>query len=94
MTPADQCNYCSAPIRWVQMAKTGANMPVDVDPDPQRGNVIQLGGKYGVLGPRPAEAARARGQQLYLHHAVSCPYAARWQDKKRTGGPSGKKARR
>lgn len=84
MTPADQCNHCAEPIRWVT-TQAGKNMPVNAAPDPDRGNVIKLGHQWGVLGPRPATAARGRGVELYLHHAVTCPYAARWQGAKVSG---------
>lgn len=80
MTPSDQCNHCAEAIRWLTTA-AGKRMPVNAAPDPERGNIIILGGHAGVLGPRPATAARYAGKVLYLHHAVTCPYASRWQDK-------------
>lgn len=76
-TPRDQCNHCAAPIRWMTTV-AGKNMPVDAKPDPDRGNVVRLGGRVGVLGPSQAAAARAAGQQLYLAHAASCAFASRW----------------
>lgn len=76
VTPDDQCNHCAAPIRWLTTS-TGARMPVDAAPDPDRGNVVRLGGVASVLG-KQAAAARAAGVELYLHHAVSCPFADRW----------------
>lgn len=84
MNPADQCNYCAEPIRWMTTS-AGKHMPVNAEPDPGRGNVVRLGHQVGVLNVRQATAARARGVELYLHHAVTCPYAARWQ------GPKGKR---
>jgi hypothetical protein len=77
MTPADQCNYCAAPIRWL-ITGTGKRMPVDAAPDPTNGNVAILGGKAAVLGPAKATAARAGGVELHLHHAVNCPHAKQW----------------
>lgn len=53
-------------------------MPLNDRPDPDRGNVIVLSGGAGVLNTGQAAAARARGVELYLHHAVTCPYASHW----------------
>lgn len=80
MTPADQCNFCSEPIRWMTTTN-GKNMPVNAKPDPDRGNVIRLTSGAGVLGAKQATAARAHGVELFLHHVVTCPYAARWRSK-------------
>lgn len=94
MTSADECNYCFAPIRWLPTA-AGSVMPVDADPDPDRGNVIVIAGKAGVLGLARARAARAGGESLYLHHAASCPHKAAWnkpKPKPRKGRPAPRKA--
>lgn len=77
MSPADQCNFCSAPLRWLT-SSTGAKMPVNAKPDNDRGNVVVLGGKAGVRGPARARAARTAGVELYLHHAVTCPDVKTW----------------
>lgn len=76
--PPEPCNYCTDPIRWLT-TRRGARMPVDADPDPDRGNVVVVGGQAGVLDRRRAAAARNRGVPLYLHHAASCPHAHRWK---------------
>ncbi|MDN5861747.1 MAG: hypothetical protein L0H84_24365 [Pseudonocardia sp.] len=81
MSPADQCNYCAAPLRWALTA-AGKRMPLDAAPDAQRGNVLLLGGRAAVLGPGPARGARSDGQTLYLPHAVFCPHARHWSTKK------------
>lgn len=60
----------------------GKRMPVDARPDPERGNIVRQGDHAGVLGPGPAAGARARGVPLRLHHAVTCPFAARWNRRK------------
>jgi hypothetical protein len=73
----DRCNYCSAGIQWLT-SSTGKRMPVSIEPDPDRGNVIVRGSNAGVLGPGPAAAARAQGEPLFLHHVVDCPHADRW----------------
>lgn len=72
------CEHCEAPIQWLTTS-AGKQMPVNAAPDPERGNVVLLGARAGVLGAGQAAAARARGVQVFLHHAVTCPFAHRWQ---------------
>lgn len=79
--PGDQCNYCAAPIKWLTSAN-GKRMPVNAQPDQERGNVVLLGQKAAVLGPSKATAARAQGVEAYLHHAADCPYAVQWRQDK------------
>jgi hypothetical protein len=75
------CSDCQAPILWLLTAND-KRMPVDAKPDPQQGNVLRQGDRAGVLGKNQAAAARAAGTELRTHHAVTCPYAARWQKPK------------
>lgn len=79
-----RCNYCRALLLWLTTA-AAKRMPVNHDPDPERGNVVVIRGVAGVLGPGPARGARAAGQQLYLHHAATCPHADQWRT---TGTPA------
>lgn len=78
---AKTCDHCGDLIRWM-VTPAGKRMPVDAVPDRERGNVVVLGRQVAVLNPRQADAARARGVEAFLDHAVSCPYASRWKDKK------------
>lgn len=79
------CSDCGAPIIWLLTVKNN-RMPVDANPDPERGNVIRQGDRAGVLGPRQAAGARKAGTPMRTHHAVTCPYASRWQNPRRGGG--------
>lgn len=72
----EPCNYCRALLLWPVTGR-GVAIPVDAEPSPN-GNVLILAGSAGVLGPRKAAAARATGQQLHLHHRLSCPFVNRW----------------
>ncbi|MFR9807094.1 hypothetical protein ACL02T_33075 [Pseudonocardia sp. RS010] len=79
---AKPCNECQAPIIWPRSARSGTATPLDAQPSP-RGNVALYERGSGtqiaaVLTPRAAAGYRAAGQPTYLHHAVSCPFAARW----------------
>jgi len=76
------CSDCQAPILWL-LTSNNKRMPVDAAPDPKRGNVIRQGHQAGVLGKTQADAARAAGTELRTHHALTCPYAGRWQRKEK-----------
>lgn len=75
------CNYCSAALVWAK-TRNDAWMPVDRDPS-DRGNVrLRNEGttvRADVIGKRTqADAMRAAGERLHLHHAVTCPFKHRW----------------
>lgn len=86
----ERCNYCDAPIRWLT-GSTGKRMPVNAQPS-ATGNVIIRGDRAGVLGQRPAAAAREQGEQLHLHHVVDCPHADRWNAQAREASRRSKPA--
>lgn len=79
---------CGARILWLT-TDAGKRMPVDADPDPERGNIVRSGRHAGVLGDQGARSARAAGTPLWLHHRASCAKAGQWSD----AGPR-RKARR
>jgi hypothetical protein len=85
------CEHCSAALLWLTTS-AGKRMPVNAEPDPERGNVMRSGGVAGVLGASLAAAARAAGKPLWLHHVVTCPHADRWRSKPAAG--AARKARR
>lgn len=87
------CEHCDAELLWLTTA-AGRRMPVNAKPDPARGNVIRTGRVAGVLGPGPAAAARATGQPLWLHHAVTCPHANRWNTSTRRSAARSGRTRR
>lgn len=78
---AGECEHCHEPLLWLTTS-AGKRMPVDADPDPDRGNVVRTGAVAGVLGPSKASAARAAGVPLWTHHVVTCPHADRWRSTK------------
>lgn len=90
MTREGLCNYCKASILWLPTATT--KMPVNATPDPDRGNVVVVGGLAGVLGPARARAARTAGETLYLPHVATCPHKAAWNKPKPKGRPAPRKA--
>lgn len=80
----ERCDFCRQRIIWTVTSATGSSMPVDAEPA-DNGNVLLSSESHssgrplsGVLGPAQAAGARAAGQQLRLHHRLSCPYAAQW----------------
>lgn len=74
------CKSCGEHIIFAKTAN-GKTMPLDDMPNATKGNVhiVQDGPKIlaTVLGKVAAEQARARGEQLYLAHFVTCPFAQR-----------------
>jgi hypothetical protein len=84
------CNFCDGRIIWL-LTTNDVRMPVDAEPDHERGNVIRQGDHAGVLGAGPAAGARAAGKALHLHHRLTCPFADRWA---RPAGATRKPARR
>ncbi|HET9892613.1 MAG TPA: hypothetical protein VFQ42_19145 [Mycobacterium sp.] len=74
---ATPCPDCGASILWLTTER-GARMPVDAEPDGERGNVIRQGDRCSVLGRTQAAGARAAGVALHVHHKLTCPHAARW----------------
>ncbi len=94
-----RCRSCDAPIRWLVM-KTGKRNPMNPDPDPDRGNVLEVAtdhearvhgtivGRGVALNNDDAKVARALGRELLLSHFVTCPnraeHAKRKKDRKTT----------
>lgn len=69
------CKSCGASILWAKTAG-GKLMPVDVEPDAARGNVLVVDGKAEVLaGDKLSDAFLAR-IQLHTSHFATCPGAA------------------
>jgi hypothetical protein len=90
---SDVCRSCGAPIRWVLTA-TGQRMPLNVDPDGQRGNVLvcdtpALARAYAVppghavvLSAGAAAGRRLAGLDLHLSHFATCASAAQHRRKR------------
>lgn len=67
-----KCNRCPAQIRWIRSEATSRSMPINLDPDTERGNVEVTGNFGKVLNKEDAAAARGRGVALYLNHFATC----------------------
>ncbi len=68
-----RCRSCGALIRWV-VTQAGKAMPLDPQPDRERGNVfVHVGGEAEVFGAEMAQTVRIGGVQLYLSHFATCP---------------------
>lgn len=87
--PVKPCPDCGARIIWPRSAANGTPMPLDANPS-DRGNVMLHKGSSGTLAavvtPRAAAGARAAGQDTYLSHGATCPFADRWR-RRTTGRP-------
>lgn len=76
--PISTCRSCPEHIIWTTSVTTGKRMPVNAEPDPDRGNVLLLSGNDGpesrVLTAAEVMARPTRGG-LYLSHFATCPNA-------------------
>lgn len=93
MTPSRYCRSCRRRIDWVTLG-TGRRMPIDPEPDDERGNVMLVDteldadvygvelGRFVVLGEAAALLERQRRTQLFLSHFESCPDAEQWRSKR------------
>lgn len=77
----ESCSSCDAAIVW-GVTHNGKRMPVNAEPNWQRGNVelhLQDDGELyaDVLPPGKAAGARACDRQLHTSHFDDCPDAAR-----------------
>lgn len=74
----DTCRSCRKPIAWT-VTTSGKPMPVDYEPDPERGNVLLTihNGQLlaGVLNRNQAAGARDRGERVHTSHFARCPHA-------------------
>lgn len=77
---------CGQPIIWTLNVSTGRRMPVDAEPDPERGNVVLISGNNGpesrVL-TRDERERRMTTTGLYVSHFATCPKAAEFRGAKR-----------
>jgi len=68
-----RCITCGAPIRWC-VTEAGRRMPINLQPDPERGNVIVTQAGVGkVLGLAEAIEARRLGVRVFLPHFATPP---------------------
>lgn len=76
------CRSCRAAIIWTTNVASGKRMPVNAEPDEQRGNVVLVSGNDGpearVLTAAEL-AARVSRRGLHLSHFATCSEAARWR---------------
>lgn len=72
-----RCRSCAAPIRWVVTQK-GNRMPVDAEPDLERGNVLvdNFGNAVYLTAEQRQRYIEKGGKKLYLSHFASCPNAS------------------
>ena len=81
------CRSCGAPIIW-RRTPTGGRIPLDADPRPNDGNVLDYGDELAIVvlshaGLVPLDAAP--GGTLRVSHFATCPDAAKHRRKKGGG---------
>lgn len=68
------CLKCEESILYLPIGAGRDPVAVDRTPDPERGDVALLGGLAAVLPADRAAAARAGGVEVFVRHAVTCPF--------------------
>ena len=63
--------------------KLGKSNPIDLEPNPAKGNLLVNFTKetYTVLKPEDAERARRGGMKVYTSHFATCPDANNFRRK-------------
>lgn len=72
------CRSCHAPVRWVRLAISGSRMPLDPEPNAEKGNVHIANNddqKAVLLSGPVLDAARDERLDLYVSHFATCPNA-------------------
>jgi hypothetical protein len=68
------CRDCGAPMIWARWADSGKGIPLNAEPDPERGNLV-LHSDGTVEKVTYLAEARKRGDDLYVTHFATCPAA-------------------
>jgi hypothetical protein len=77
-TEASECRSCGALILWVEWAKSGKKMPIDVTPsDDGDVAVTYRKAENKLIASKAAQLTdeELRGRNLYLSHFSTCPNA-------------------
>lgn len=68
------CRDCGAEMAWAKWRDSGKGIPLNPEPDVERGNLI-LHEDGTVEKCTYLAAARERGDDLYVTHFATCPSA-------------------
>lgn len=70
------CRDCDAPMVWARWKDSGKGIPLDPEPNAEKGNLVLADdGTVEQLKGLELEAARLRGDELYVTHFFTCPNA-------------------
>lgn len=78
-----RCRSCGAEIEWVQVG--AKRMPLDVDPDPENGNIVVWKRDQVTVFPSNVDARAAASStvaNLRISHFATCPQAGQWRSRK------------
>jgi len=79
--PVCKGGSCGAPIIFVK-TQTGADLPIDEEPNPEGNVVLEADGKAQVLPPKEAE--RYTGEK-YMPHWKTCPDREKFKARAKKG---------
>jgi hypothetical protein len=75
------CRSCRAPMLWIRTRATGKSMPLDPEPNWERGNILLDEENKAVAFPSPEAAQQRRlltgWDGPYISHFATCPNARR-----------------
>lgn len=72
------CGSCRTGIRWVTMEGSGKAMPLDLEPDVDKGTIYVSNGTRligRVMTGEDLELARKGDAPLFVSHFATCPNA-------------------
>ena len=86
------CRSCGQQVAWARSAKTGKPMPLDPEPNEERGNVL-VDGHGRAYSFRDGDAALAyqeanpehelAGSSRHMPHHATCLHGSAWRGKQR-----------
>lgn len=80
------CQSCNAEVVFVPSAKSGKPMILDAKPENRIVLIdVVTGITYATSAGTPSETVRAQVVDTYVDHHATCPKAADWRNRTRSG---------
>lgn len=87
-----QCRSCRARVIWGR-TEQWRSMPVDAEPDRERGNLTVTAMEGRPPRIRPATDAERAAGQAHTSHFATCPEAAGWRMRKALRATEGRRSK-
>jgi hypothetical protein len=76
-----ECRSCKRLVLWVQWAKSGKRMPVDVTPHPIGNVVVAFRRAANLMIAETYDPNLHEKRNRYISHFTTCPQKAEWRKK-------------